>query len=143
MLTQLLNEEQYLDLAKLRNYARHGIHPQVRGVRGAIHTGSLAVPPRRAVGGQEWVTMLTTGQEMTAVRNKFLEYESVSKRIPVMEKQIRTEVLRYYRQRLHPKLGNHQRFGVSSRCANLRSHTRPAGIALEYGGRGGETRAQA
>lgn len=38
---------------------------------------------------------------MTTVRSKFLAYESVSKRIPVVEKQIRTEVLRYYRQRQH------------------------------------------
>lgn len=43
---------------------------------------------------------ITLGQEMTAVRSKFLEYESVSKRIPLLEKQIRTEVLWYFRQRM-------------------------------------------
>lgn len=37
---------------------------------------------------------------MTSVRSKFLEYESANKRVPYLEKQIRTQVLRYYRQRL-------------------------------------------
>lgn len=52
-------------------------------------------------------------QEMTTVRNKFLEYESVSKRIPFVEKQVRTEVLRYYRQRLSSNSSERERFGVS------------------------------
>ncbi|WFD01489.1 hypothetical protein MOBT1_000154 [Malassezia obtusa] len=64
---------------------------------------------------EQYVQALIT-KEMTTVRNKFLEYEAVSKRIPVMEKQIRSEVLRYYRQQLHPNVSNHQRFGVSSTC---------------------------
>lgn len=52
-------------------------------------------------------------QEMTTVRNKFLEYESVSKRIPFVEKQVRTEVLRYYRQRLSSTSSERERFGIS------------------------------
>lgn len=34
------------------------------------------------------------------MRNKFHEYESMNKRAPFTEKQIRAEVHRYYRQRL-------------------------------------------
>lgn len=40
---------------------------------------------------------------MTAVRNKFLEYEGVSKRAPMIEKEVRTEVLRYFRRQMSPK----------------------------------------
>ncbi|WFD28298.1 hypothetical protein MNAN1_003306 [Malassezia nana] len=73
---EILNEEQHLDLAKLRNYARHGVHPQVRGEVWLYLLGVLSADK---------------SQEMTAVRSKFLEYESVSKHIPLLEKQIRTE----------------------------------------------------
>ncbi|PKI83623.1 hypothetical protein MVES1_002757 [Malassezia vespertilionis] len=95
---ELLNEEQYLDLNKLRNYARHGIQPQVRGEVWLYLLGVLAA---------------NKSQEMTTVRSKFLEYESFSKRIPSVEKLIRTEVLRYFRQRFHVHKGSPERFGLS------------------------------
>ncbi|WFC99028.1 hypothetical protein MYAM1_001763 [Malassezia yamatoensis] len=95
---ELLNEEQYLDLSKLQAYARHGVQPQVRGEVWLYLLGVLSSDK---------------SQEMTTVRNKFLEYEAVSKHIPVLEKEIRSEVLRYFRQRLHPRYSNKQRFGVS------------------------------
>ncbi|WFD35216.1 hypothetical protein MCUN1_002066 [Malassezia cuniculi] len=46
------------------------------------------------------VLSVDKSQEMTSVRSKFLEYESADKRVPYLEKQIRAQVLRYYRQRL-------------------------------------------
>ncbi|KOS13422.1 ankyrin repeat-containing protein [Malassezia pachydermatis] len=95
---EILNEEQHLDLAKLRNYARHGIHPQVRGEVWLYLLGVLSSDK---------------SQEMTAVRSKFLEYESVSKRIPGVEKQIRTEVLRYFRQRMETHQISQHRDGAS------------------------------
>ena len=58
-------------------------------------------------------------QEMTAVRSKLLEYESVSKRIPGVEKQIRTEVLRYFRQRMETHQISQHRDGASSMYTNL------------------------
>ena len=48
------------------------------------------------------------GQEMTTVRNKFLEYEGVSKRIPSIEKDVRIEVLRYFRHRMNPTQQRHK-----------------------------------
>ncbi|WFD31836.1 hypothetical protein MSPP1_002876 [Malassezia sp. CBS 17886] len=88
---ELLNEEQHLDLSKLRNYARHGVQPQVRGEVWLYLLGVLSSDK---------------SQEMTSVRNKFFEYEGVSKRVPVIEKHVRNEVLRYYRQRLSMRPGS-------------------------------------
>ncbi|EDP42811.1 hypothetical protein MGL_3011 [Malassezia globosa CBS 7966] len=57
-------------------------------------------------------------QEMTAVRNKFLEYEGVSKRIPAVEKEVRTEVLRYFRRQLDPNQRRSRPDTNASTCCN-------------------------
>ena len=55
---------------------------------------------------------------MTAVRNKFLEYEGVSKRIPAVEKEVRTEVLRYFRRQLDPNQRRSRPDTNASMCCN-------------------------
>lgn len=82
---ELLNAEQHVDLQKLRDYARHGVQPEVRG--------------------EVWLYLLGVlsddkGQEMTSVRSKYLEYDSLNKHNPVLEKRIRSECSRYYQKRL-------------------------------------------
>ncbi len=61
---ELLNAEQHVDLQKLRDLARHGVQPAVRG--------------------EVWLYLLGVlsddkGQEMTSVRSKYLEYEALDK----------------------------------------------------------------
>lgn len=104
---ELLNEEQHIDITKLRNYARHGVHPEVRGEVWLYLLGVLSVDK---------------SQEMTSVRSKFLEYESANKRIPYLEKQIRAQVLRFYRQRLAGGSGNSHR-GMFTRDLQARHLT--------------------
>ncbi|PWN52160.1 hypothetical protein IE53DRAFT_385426 [Violaceomyces palustris] len=82
---ELLNAEQHVDLQKLRDFARHGIQPEVRG--------------------EVWLYLLGVlsddkGQEMSSVRSKYLEYDSLDKHNPVLEKRIRGECSRYYQRRL-------------------------------------------
>ncbi|EPQ29645.1 uncharacterized protein PFL1_02865 [Pseudozyma flocculosa PF-1] len=82
---ELLNAEQHVDLQKLRDYARHGTQPDVRG--------------------EVWLYLLGVlsddkGQEMTSVRSKYLEYEQMDKHSPALEKRIRAECSRYYQKRL-------------------------------------------
>ncbi|KAN0063455.1 hypothetical protein ACQY0O_003901 [Thecaphora frezii] len=89
---ELLNAEQHVDLQKLRDFARHGVQPQVRG--------------------EVWLYLMRVlsddkGQEMTSVRSKYLEYEHLDKHNPALEKRIRSECSRYYQKRLaaRPPLG--------------------------------------
>lgn len=82
---ELLNEEQHVDLVKLRNYARHGVQPKVRGEVWLYLLGVLSADK---------------SQEMSSVREQSLAYEAVNKRVQVIEKQVRAEVHRYFRQRL-------------------------------------------
>lgn len=82
---ELLNAEQHVDLQKLRDLARHGVQPQVRG--------------------EVWLYLLGVlsddkGQEMTSVRSKYLEYEALDKHNPALEKRVRSECSRYYQKRL-------------------------------------------
>ncbi|PWZ01846.1 hypothetical protein BCV70DRAFT_185391 [Testicularia cyperi] len=82
---ELLNAEQHVDLQKLRDYARHGVQPEVRG--------------------EVWLYLLGVlsddkGQEMTSVRSKYLAYEAIGKHNPALEKRIRSECSRYYQKRL-------------------------------------------
>lgn len=66
---------------------------------------------------------------MTTVRSKFLEYESMSKRIPMLEKQIRTEVLRYYRQRLPTNLSARQHSDMSKSWSTYATVRDPSGTS--------------
>ncbi|EST08234.2 Rab-GTPase-TBC domain protein [Kalmanozyma brasiliensis GHG001] len=82
---ELLNAEQHVDLQKLRDLARHGVQPSVRG--------------------EVWLYLLGVlsddkGQEMTSVRSKFLAYEALDKHNPALEKRVRSECQRYYQKRL-------------------------------------------
>lgn len=82
---ELLNAEQHVDLQKLRDLARHGVQPSVRG--------------------EVWLYLLGVlsddkGQEMTSVRSKYLAYEALDKHNPALEKRIRSECQRYYQKRL-------------------------------------------
>ncbi|PWO00379.1 hypothetical protein FA09DRAFT_327820 [Tilletiopsis washingtonensis] len=82
---EVLSAEQHVDLAKLRDYARHGVQPSVRG--------------------EVWLYLLGVlsddkSQEMTSVRSKYLEYEQLDKHNAVLEKRIRPECARYYQRRL-------------------------------------------
>ncbi|CEH18341.1 ypt rab-specific gtpase-activating protein gyp1 [Ceraceosorus bombacis] len=82
---EILSAEQHVDLDKLRDYARHGCQPQVRG--------------------EVWLYLLGVlsddkSQEMTSVRSKYLEYEQLDKHHPALEKRIRGECARYYQRRL-------------------------------------------
>lgn len=82
---ELLNAEQHVDLQKLRDLARHGVQPQVRG--------------------EVWLYLLGVlsddkGQEMTSVRSKYLAYEALDKHNPALEKRVRSECQRYYQKRL-------------------------------------------
>nr|CDI55583.1 conserved hypothetical protein [Melanopsichium pennsylvanicum 4] len=82
---ELLNAEQHVDLQKLRDLARHGVQPQVRG--------------------EVWLYLLGVlsddkGQEMTSVRSKHFAYEALDKHNPALEKRVRSECQRYYQKRL-------------------------------------------
>ncbi|TKY88289.1 hypothetical protein EX895_002641 [Sporisorium graminicola] len=82
---ELLNAEQHVDLQKLRDLARHGVQPSVRG--------------------EVWLYLLGVlsddkGQEMTSVRSKYLAYEALDKHNPALEKRVRSECQRYYQKRL-------------------------------------------
>ncbi|KAJ9475656.1 Rab-GAP TBC domain-containing protein [Pseudozyma hubeiensis] len=82
---ELLNAEQHVDLQKLRDLARHGVQPSVRG--------------------EVWLYLLGVlsddkGQEMTSVRSKYLAYEALDKHNPALEKRVRSECQRYYAKRL-------------------------------------------
>ncbi|KAJ1575182.1 hypothetical protein NDA11_002185 [Ustilago hordei] len=82
---ELLNAEQHVDLQKLRDLARHGVQPSVRG--------------------EVWLYLLGVlsddkGQEMTSVRSKYLAYEALDKHNPTLEKRVRSECQRYYQKRL-------------------------------------------
>ncbi|CBQ69509.1 conserved hypothetical protein [Sporisorium reilianum SRZ2] len=82
---ELLNAEQHVDLQKLRDLARHGVQPSVRG--------------------EVWLYLLGVlsddkGQEMTSVRSKYIAYEALDKHNPALEKRVRSECQRYYQKRL-------------------------------------------
>ncbi len=86
---ELLNAEQHVDLQKLRDLARHGVQPSVRG--------------------EVWLYLLGVlsddkGQEMTSVRSKYLAYEGLDKHNPALEKRVRSECQRYYQKRLGMRL---------------------------------------
>jgi hypothetical protein len=85
---ELLNAEQYVDIQKLRDYARHGVRPAVRG--------------------EVWLYLLGVlsddkSQEMTSVRSKYIEYDSMEKHNVLYEKRIRREAARYYQRNLIPR----------------------------------------
>lgn len=61
------------------------------------------------------------GQEMTSVRSKFLEYDSLDKDHPFLEKRIRVECKRYYQRRLthRPRTTRNK---LAGRCEFLYLH---------------------
>lgn len=108
---ELLNAEQHVDLQKLRDLARHGVQPQVRG--------------------EVWLYLLGVlsddkGQEMTSVRSKYLEYEALDKHNPALEKRVRSECQRYYQKRLGTRPPPGRTLMRSSRSVLSR---RPGGFA--------------
>lgn len=51
------------------------------------------------------------GQEMTSVRSKYMEYDSLDKQSALYEKRIRSEAARYYQRRLIPRPPPGRKFG--------------------------------
>lgn len=85
---EVLNAEQHVEIQKLRDYARHGVQPAVRG--------------------EVWLYLLGVlsddkSQEMTSVRSKYMEYDSLEKHNHLYEKRIRNEAVRYYQRKLIPR----------------------------------------
>lgn len=85
---EVLNAEQHVEIQKLRDYARHGVQPAVRG--------------------EVWLYLLGVlsddkSQEMTSVRSKYMEYDSLEKHNLLYEKRIRNEAVRYYQRKLIPR----------------------------------------
>lgn len=119
---ELLNAEQHVDLPKLRDYARHGVQPTVRG--------------------EVWLYLLGVlsddkSQEMTSVRSKYIEYDSLDKHNLLYEKRIRNEAVRYYQRRLIPRPPPGRTLARSSqRIAQQNSHSNSSGsmgVALASG----------
>lgn len=85
---EVLNAEQHVEIQKLRDYARHGVQAAVRG--------------------EVWLYLLGVlsddkSQEMTSVRSKYMEYDSLEKHNHLYEKRIRNEAVRYYQRKLIPR----------------------------------------
>lgn len=85
---EVLNAEQHVEIQKLRDYARHGVQAAVRG--------------------EVWLYLLGVlsddkSQEMTSVRSKYMEYDSLDKHNHLYEKRIRNEAVRYYQRKLIPR----------------------------------------
>lgn len=113
---ELLNAEQHVDLQKLRDLARHGVQPQVRG--------------------EVWLYLLGVlsddkGQEMTSVRSKYLAYEALDKHNPALEKRVRSECQRYYQKRLGTRPPPGRTLMRSSRSVQSR---RPGGFSAAGNG---------
>ena len=76
------------------------------------------------------------------MRNKFLEYEGVSKRIPSIEKDVRIEVLRYFRHRMNPTQQRHKQdansiIRSSRSIDNFPEYSHESGQAIAESGVGG------
>ena len=115
---ELLNAEQHVDLQKLRDLARHGVQPSVRG--------------------EVWLYLLGVlsddkGQEMTSVRSKYLAYEALDKHNPALEKRIRSECQRYYAKRLGTRPPPGRTLMRSSRSVLSR---KPGGFSVGGNGTG-------
>ncbi|CDU23613.1 related to GYP1-cis-golgi GTPase-activating protein [Sporisorium scitamineum] len=115
---ELLNAEQHVDLQKLRDLARHGVQPSVRG--------------------EVWLYLLGVlsddkGQEMTSVRSKYLAYEALDKHNPALEKRVRSECQRYYQKRLGTRPPPGRTLMRSSRSVLSR---KPGGYSAAIGGNG-------
>lgn len=118
---EVLNAEQHVDLQKLRDYARHGVQPSVRG--------------------EVWLYLLGVlsddkSQEMTSVRSKYMEYDSLDKHNLLHEKRIRNEAIRYYQRKLIPRplpgrtlARSSQRIALAAATQSLQSINDPS-IAL-------------
>ena len=82
---ELLSAEQHVDLTKLRAYARHGVQSSVRGEAWLYLLGILSADK---------------SQEMTTVRSKFLEYEGMHKKNPIIGRQVEFEAEKFWKKKL-------------------------------------------
>ncbi|KAK4046161.1 hypothetical protein OIV83_006302 [Microbotryomycetes sp. JL201] len=84
----VLNAEQYVDLDKLRSFARYGIPANVRGEVWLYLLGVLSQDRTN---------------EITSVRSKYASYTAMDKN-PIHSNRIRLECTRYYQRKLLPQI---------------------------------------
>ncbi|GAA98404.1 uncharacterized protein L969DRAFT_47718 [Mixia osmundae IAM 14324] len=88
--SEVLNAEQYVDLAKLRSYARHGVPLEIRG--------------------EVWLYLLGVfdadrTNDVTSIRAKLAQYAAMDKDLSdhALVRRIRAEATRYYHRRFHTR----------------------------------------